>query len=371
MAQSWDSKRLQHERAMYDRLGAELVTLAANITRLLLLAATTTNETGQRIIPNRARAKEQLSARIWKEALRPYFIGPGDDPLKGTEPQSPFMRLVVDGISGATAIQVDQQIALINRKASPTVKAWLTGPRPVEMATRRAVHELTDPRKPWYDPFHRWVDPNGHTLSERGWNTANEVRQSIDAFCQYHISQGTAAVDMARDLEAFLWPDAGAVRTQTPYGQDGSYWARRLARTEITAAAGRSTVNAALANPFVSGLKWNLSLSHPEPDICDTNAHGGEEGDGTYAKNELPTYPGHPFCLCFVTQQVTKSPAEVSRILEEWIAADAPEARALRGAFNRDWLLSALLNGDFIQSILDNDLVNLGRLLALSLGLGA
>jgi hypothetical protein len=298
--------------------------------------------------------------------VRPYFIGPGDEPLKGMEPQSPFMRTIVEGIIGATAIQVDQQISIINRKANPTIKAWLTGPRPAEMATRRAVREFTDPRKPWYDPFHKFVDPNGYRLSDRGWNTAKEVRQSIDAFCQYHISQGTSADAMAEELEAFLWPDAAKVRVKDYYGFDSSYWARRLARTEITAAAGRSIVNAALANPFVSGLRWRKSTSHAEKDICNTNATGGDEGDGVYEKNKLPRYPGHPHCMCYITQEVSKSPAEVNRVLEEWIAADVPEALALRGAFNQDWLLKSLLNGDLLSGILDNELVSIEKLLELA-----
>jgi hypothetical protein len=282
---------------MYERLQAELISLAANVGRLVLLAATTTNDTGDRIIPNRARAKEQLSARIWSEVLRPYFIGTGDNPLAGIVPKSPYMRTVVDGITGATRIQAERQVSIVTKHASPTVLQWLTGPRLLgEQVRRRAVQEQIsgDTRVPWYDPFHKFVDPNGYTLSERGWNTAEDIRRAIDDYLGYHISIGTPAVDIAKGLEPFLWPEAAIQRTSKPYGVDGSYWARRLARTEITAAAGRSLVNAALANPFVAYLKWNLSLSHPDPDICDTNAKGGENGDGTYPKNNFPQYPAHP-----------------------------------------------------------------------------
>lgn len=369
MAPSWESKRLEHEQAMYERLQADMVTLSANVSRLVLLAATTSNDTGERIIPFRRHVLDQLSARVWKEVIRPHFIGSGDQPLVGIEPKSPYMTLIVDGIRGATAIQVERQVAIINDYASPTVKAWLTGRRAFgEMTHRTAIREIEgDTRVPWYDPFHAFVDPNGHTLSERGWNTAEEMRRAIDEYLHYHISIGTPAIDIAKGLEPFLWPDAAKQRTKTPYGADGSYWARRLARTEITAAAGRSLVNAALANPFVAYIKWNLSLSHPDTDICDTNAHGGENGDGTYPKDDFPQYPGHPNELCFLTMQVTKTPDEVNRILEDWINADVPEARALRGAFNQDWLLKALMNGDFVGSVLDNEFVNLAKLIQLAL----
>src|SRR5690606_14807505 len=149
-----------------------------------------------------------------------------------------------------------------------------------------------------YDPWHLWVDPNGYRLSDRVWRTAVDVRSRVDRLLDTEIARGTSAVDIADLLEDFLTPGARRIRTNTPYGQEGSYAARRLARTEITAAAGRATVNAAHANPFVEGLQWRLSASHPRIDICDEYARGGPNGDGIYAVGDAPPYPAHPQCIC-------------------------------------------------------------------------
>lgn len=370
MASRWDVRRLEHEQAIYNRLRADLETMGARLARLVNLAATTTNDAGQRIVPNRGRVRTDLKRRAWLEVVKPYFLGAGDTPLDGTRPQSPYMALLVDGIEGATRIQAEQQVALVRKYASTAVRQWLTGPRPLGLMQpgRRVVKAQDDPRKPWYDPFHLWVDPNGYRLSDRGWNTAQEARAAIDALLDHEIGRGTAAVDIAKKLDAYLWPEAAAQRTRTPYGEDGSYWARRLARTEITAAAGRSLVNAAMGNPFVSGIKWNLSLSHPEMDICDEHASGGEAGDGVYGKTGLPAYPAHPNCICFLTQEVTATPEQINAQLEAWIEADAPEARALRGVFNPDWLTAALMSGEWIGTVLDGEFMNLAKLLLLAGG---
>ncbi len=147
-----------------------------------------------------------------------------------------------------------------------------------------------------YAPFHEWVDPNGYRLSDRVWRTSVDVRARIDRLVDYHISQGTGAVEIARLMEPFLTPGAQGIKTKTPYGTEGSFSARRLARSEISAAAGRATVNAASVNPFVESIQWVLSGSHPESDECDANARGGVNGDGIYPVADVPRYPNHPQC---------------------------------------------------------------------------
>jgi hypothetical protein len=134
-----------------------------------------------------------------------------------------------------------------------------------------------------------------------------------------------------------------------------------LARTEITAAAGRSTINASLINPYVAGIKWNLSLSHPCCDICDDLAAGGEDGDGVYPKNDVPSYPAHPHEICYLTMVETTAPASVNADWEARIDLGTAEAVAVRGAFYLDWLIPALLQGWIINTIFE--VVNLDRLI--------
>lgn len=337
MAETYRARLLRHIRACETRLAEEQRALARQAGQLVVMSATQLHE-GARLVPNTRRARADLKNRIWSEVVRPYFVGSGDNPFDGTVPRSPFAVLLYDGVEGATRIAVEQQVNLLRRRIRDRrVLDWLTGPRPYPVTEQRGI----------YDPWHLWVDPSGYTLSDRVWRTAIEVRARIDRLLDYHIGRGTAAVDIAELLEDFLTPGARRLRTRTPYGREGSYAARRLARTEISAAAGRATVNTSIANPFVEGIQWSLSGSHPKPDICDDNARGGANGDGVYAPSEVPPYPAHPHCLCNLQPVTVKDTRELVEELRAEIRAATPRARAMQGMFNVDWLVLALMTGAF------------------------
>lgn len=365
MAKTNRSKFLQIEREADERFSADMLGLVNEITRLVFVMATTTNDDGQAAVPFRRAAIDRLNSRIWSEVLKPYFIGSGDEPLIEAEPQSPYMQAMVDGIRAHIGLVVERQVTIIRKQAAPDIADFLTGPRSIQASEMRASVKLSEQapnaQRPWYDPFHRFVDADGYRLSDRGWRVSQETRNAINNLMTYEIGQGTSAVDIARKLEQFLYPEARAIQTRTPYGNSGSYWARRLSRTEITAASGRSNINAAILNPYQSGLKWNLSASHPCCDICDERAAGGPDGNGVYPPTDFPQYPAHPHEICYLTDELAASPAAISDSVRAWIeepGGPTPEAIALQGAFNPDWLFSALLTGGIISAFFDNDFID-------------
>jgi hypothetical protein len=286
--------------------------------------------------------RDAISAAVWIRILKPYFIGIGDLPFDGPNPLSPFARLIYEGVRGGIEITAEQQAALIRRMTggADDVYNYLTGIRPL------AIAPVSPSPRGFYDPFHRWVDPNGYKLSDRVWRDAVNVRSRIDRLLDYHISQGTAADDIAAELERFLTPGAAVSRTNTPYGREGSYAARRLARTEITAAAGRATVNASITNPFTDGIRWALSLSHPCCDICDVHATGGPNADGTYPPDQVPPYPAHPHELCNLQPVVTASRTAVI----DTIRADMRSNRTYQGLFNERFIIDGLTQGFFEEA---------------------
>lgn len=347
MPQTFESQRLRLERTIDKRLTVEHRALARNAGALVLLAARQ-SAGGERIVPNGRQARATLKDAIWSQVVKPYYVGGGDNPFRDAQPQSPFARLLYDGIAGAVRIQAERQAALLNRVIrDEAVLQWLTGPRPFQPITEQ---------RGTYDPFHLWVDPNGYRLSDRVWRASIDVRSRVDRLLDYHVSRGTSAVRIAELLEDFLTPGARLIRTRTPYGKEGSFAARRLARTEITAAAGRATVNASVANPFVAGVQWVLSNAHRHVDICDENAHGGPNGDGIYPAGQVPQYPNHPHELCHLSPAPLGTTADLVEQLRGEIRANSPRARAMQGAFNPAWLAQAILSGllvDLIEKILD------------------
>lgn len=121
----------------------------------------------------------------------------------------------------------------------------------------------------------------------------------VERTIQRGMLRGLSQRDIARSVRHLIDPN-------TPGGV--SYAAKRLGRTEVANAYHQQTINDYKGNPFVRGLKWNLSGSHPKPDVCDTLAkgHSARMASGLYLANEAPGKP-HPQCLCVLTPETVST----------------------------------------------------------------
>lgn len=128
-------------------------------------------------------------------------------------------------------------------------------------------------------------------LSQRVYNSEVNINGMINRRINSFIARGLSAREAALELRQYINPNTpGGIR----------YAAMRLSRTEINNAAHAVTIDAARGKPWVEGMQWRLSSSHPKPDICDQYARGGPKGDGLYPVGTTPAKP-HPHCFCFVT----------------------------------------------------------------------
>jgi hypothetical protein len=151
-----------------------------------------------------------------------------------------------------------------------------------------------------------WVDPNGRKLSTRIWKAGDDIYNQIDAITRYEFSRGVSPTRLADRLEEFLTTEGAKPRTNRLAGRTGrvgSYSARRLVRTELARAHGNAVMAAGHADPFTAGVRWNLGFAHPGLDACDGNAsaNGYSLGKGVYPIENVPTYPNHPHCLCYLS----------------------------------------------------------------------
>jgi hypothetical protein len=332
MPATFKSLQIRHDRAMMQRFAHEHRIVGEALARIVVREANGRNDGGETIIPNTRAARDSLKRAMWEQVLKPYYVGLGSDAFDGATPTSPFAQLISDGVNGAVRIQVDQQVAVLRRVVKDTrMLNFLTGRRPMRSREFRS-----------YDAIASLIDPRGYRLSDRVWRTSIDVRARISSLLDYEISNGTGAMQIAERLVQYLTPGAMSARTRTPYGIEGSYAARRLARTEITAAAGRATTAASDANPFVNRIQWRLSGSHPEPDICDDNANGGPDGDGIYPIDQVPEYPAHPHDMCTLAPVTVSNAAEIVRQLR--IDMQRPST-VYQGLFNVDYLTSAIVTG--------------------------
>lgn len=136
-------------------------------------------------------------------------------------------------------------------------------------------------------------------LSRRVYRNRDLAFGRIDAIINQGLLQGKSAKEIAADVARYINPRVnGGVR----------YAAMRLARTEINNAFHYSSIRHTREMPWVTGYKWNLSGSHPKPDICNQMAFKDHDkmGSGVYSKRSVPGKP-HPNCFCFITP-VTVTP---------------------------------------------------------------
>lgn len=133
------------------------------------------------------------------------------------------------------------------------------------------------------------ITGGGMPLSRRVYRTRDLSSGLVDRRINSALARGLNWSQFAGEVKGLINPNtAGGV----------SYAAKRLARTEINNAYHAMSVAQTRDKPWATGMKWNLSRSHPEPDLCDLYADRGP-----YQPDAVPAKP-HPHCLCYVTPEL-------------------------------------------------------------------
>lgn len=133
-------------------------------------------------------------------------------------------------------------------------------------------------------------------LSEQVYKTSALTNGWVESRIDRALARGATVRELSQDVRDFVNP-------RTPGG--ATYAARRLARTEINAAYHAVQIVHQEDKPWVTGMQWALSGSHPTVDICDRlarNDHSGL-GKGVFSRREVPPKP-HPQCLCYIYPKV-------------------------------------------------------------------
>ena len=147
---------------------------------------------------------------------------------------------------------------------------------------------------------------DGLQLSDRIHRLTERSRVLLEDTITRGIIEGTSARDLAKQIRVVLAEASG----------DGlpppRHVAMRIARTEIRHSHSEAFVQSTQSSPgvlkdFISGLRWNLSMSHKDPDQCDWYASRDTgAGPGIYFPHEFPM--SHPNCLCFGTSVLKAFP---------------------------------------------------------------
>lgn len=174
---------------------------------------------------------------------------------------------------------------------------------------------------------------DGLSLSDRVWKYSNEAAQKIQNTVALNLRIGNSAKNTAQQIRElnpqniqipkYLQKEIDQMsdkylidKVVNQYvNKKLNYNAMRVARTEINNAWKGSYKEKMDQLDFVGKVKWELSASHPERDICDTYAEQDLYGfgAGVYPKDNVPHdgKSAHPNCLCITTM--------VLEPIDEWV----------------------------------------------------
>lgn len=162
-------------------------------------------------------------------------------------------------------------------------------------------------------------------LSRRIWNNEALLGGQIEQLIASAVAQGRGATQLARDLEAFVKPDAmmpdnwNDIYEGLPFAFHVDYNAKRLAVSALNHSYFQGAILAGRENPYAEFLHWELSRSHEIYDVCDTYMEHDEGlGKGNFALDNAPL--PHPFCKCTWYIDCDKSLEEIGEELGEWLA---------------------------------------------------
>lgn len=264
----------------------------------------------------------------------------------GVTALAPYPRILNKWYARVVSEQVRAQQSWLKRNLPDDLYSWLAGAKPVREdvenpylqqegetleAYKKRAQELRIFRPnplAEYEPMHTWVDPNGYRLDDRIWNAGDDTRKALDKLIADSINSGMSASRLAKLTEQFLVPDRAAVRTKKPYGSDASYYAMRLARTEIARAANQAAWLAASQNPYVGSMDIARSPNgDPTCKVCPTHASidiGGNRVREPYDLKSVRVGPFHPQCQCHARPNVTQTPAQVTADLRQLMESGDP-----------------------------------------------
>lgn len=152
------------------------------------------------------------------------------------------------------------------------------------------------------------------SLSKRIWGNVQKVHDDIRKVIATGIAQQKSTYDIAKDIEKYVSPSVKKTwkwsKVYPGTNKKVDYSAQRLARTLPQHAYQQSLVLTTQKNPFIKGIKWNISNSDRVCPIC--KARNGK----IYTPNTLPL--DHPNGICYFTIIMTNNMSQISNRLANW-----------------------------------------------------
>ncbi|HBZ09128.1 MAG TPA: hypothetical protein DEO65_04460 [Bacillus bacterium] len=285
-------------------------------------------------------ARKQLIELLLRQSkeIKEIYIGSVDSiadeikkrELEGTAYQ--YIEMIDDHLRNEALTVEDKLIKLFDEGLKISVEAGMHQSKQATLSFLKKAHIDWKPIERAYFRANTAVVEKmkqrtikGLNLSDRIWEKSQQVRISIGQIVQQAIAEGEHPVKVAELLERYVRDGANTfvveypnMMERMPLKMDLSYESLRLARTEMAAAFGEGVKEGAELNPSNLGIQWGLSNAGNACDVCKQNAANDEDGlgPGVYKVENLPDYPAHPNCLCYLSEVLEDTDAFVDRLIE-------------------------------------------------------
>lgn len=205
---------------------------------------------------------------------------------------------------GSSRFQIQRELNKLWQEIEGTISAGAeaTAQAALNMNAEFLLHLTQDLPEAWAEMFLETASRQGELIAAR---YLNDIPLSPRVYRNEALSRGIVdrevnrGIALSRSAREIAQSVATLINPNTPGGI--SYAAMRLGRTELNNAFHATTIRTTVDQPWVTAYKWNLSGSHPRPDVCDSYAEGNPDnlGAGVFSKESVPGKP-HPHCLCFL-----------------------------------------------------------------------
>ncbi len=169
---------------------------------------------------------------------------------------------------------------------------------------------------------------SGYTFSKSVWRTAGDFPVQMNRVIEAGIAQGRDAIDIARDITAYV--NDGKTAMIKRYGKlkrgvygfaqrisdDVSWQALRLVRSELYMSLQNASVAQGKATCAADGkYDWVLSSGGQHKCVCGTLAD-----NSPYGESRIPGYP-HPNCRCTITPRL-RDEKKFNADLKRWVEGE-------------------------------------------------
>jgi hypothetical protein len=189
--------------------------------------------------------------------------------------------------------------------ANPDPRLYTTAERSMTLSTGTSVSvEFGTLAKEAVESVANRYYRDGLKLSDRLWNLSVLTRQAVENTIAAGLASGESSRDIAKRLQSVLQSEG----VDTPL-----YRTMRIARSETNNAFKNAHLRSVIdpvtggMKSYILGIRWSLSTSHKDADMCDLYAaHDEGLGPGIYRPDTLPV--SHPQCMCYTSSVLSEFP---------------------------------------------------------------